>query len=129
MKTNFFKYNQYFQDKNKYPCIEKWAALNAMIEKYVNDLVAEANKYDVPDPKPWQTIRIKEIRKQVEQLSKHLQSYETYLEKMGNNLGTTVNMYNTAYKEFGKIDKDVMKITESESKIEVMQIDKPKMEE
>ncbi|MBU4082354.1 DNA recombination protein RmuC, partial [Patescibacteria group bacterium] len=49
----------------------------------------------------------KGIRKGVEALAKHLNSYETYLQKMGSNLGTTVKMYNSAYKEFGKIDKDV----------------------
>ena len=41
---------------------------------------------------------------------------------------TTVNHYNNAYKEFKKIDKDVIKITEGESKIEAMAIDQPKME-
>ncbi|OGY57680.1 MAG: hypothetical protein A3H67_03435, partial [Candidatus Buchananbacteria bacterium RIFCSPLOWO2_02_FULL_46_11b] len=45
----------------------------------------------------------KEIRKRVEQLGKHLLSYQTYLDKLGSNLGTTVNMYNSASKEFKKI--------------------------
>lgn len=71
----------------------------------------------------------KEIRKQVEQLAKHLFSYEEYLKKMGNNLTTTVNMYNQAYKEFGKIDKDVVKITEGERSVEVLQLEKPNLEE
>ncbi len=71
----------------------------------------------------------KEIRKQVEQLGKHLLSYEEYLKKMGNNLTTTVNMYNSAYKEFGKIDKDVVKITEGEKFVEILQIDKPNLED
>lgn len=71
----------------------------------------------------------KEIRKQVEQLGKHLLSYEEYLKKMGNNLTTTVNMYNSAYKEFGKIDKDVVKITEGEKFAEILQIDKPNLED
>jgi DNA recombination protein RmuC len=70
----------------------------------------------------------KEIRKQVEQLGKHLLSYEEYLKKMGNNLTTTVNMYNSAYREFGKIDKDVVKITEGEKFAEILQIDKPVLE-
>ena len=70
----------------------------------------------------------KGIRKGVEALAKHLNSYETYLQKMGSNLGTTVKMYNSAYKEFGKIDKDVMKITEGESKMKVKEIDKPMVE-
>ncbi len=70
----------------------------------------------------------KEIRKQVEQLNKHLLSFDSYMKKIGNNLGTTVNMYNTAYKEFNKIDKDVVKIAQVEKKIEVLEIEKPKIE-
>jgi len=68
----------------------------------------------------------KEIRKRVEQLAKHLNSYDVYMKKLGNNLGTTVNMFNTAYKEFGKVDKDVVKIAGVDSKIEIQEIDKPK---
>ncbi|OIO18162.1 DNA recombination protein RmuC [Candidatus Kuenenbacteria bacterium CG11_big_fil_rev_8_21_14_0_20_37_9] len=71
----------------------------------------------------------KEIRKQVEQLGKHLMNYDAYLRKLGNNLGTTVNMFNQAYKEFGKIDKDVVKITDGEKKIEALQIDKPSIDD
>lgn len=67
----------------------------------------------------------KEIRKYVEMLQKHLLSYEEYLQKLGNNLGTTVNMYNRAYKEFGKIDKDVFKITGKTGEIEPVQIEGP----
>jgi len=67
----------------------------------------------------------KEIRKYVEMLQKHLMSYEEYLQKLGNNLGTTVNMYNRAYKEFGKIDKDVFKITGKAGEIEPAQIEGP----
>lgn len=53
----------------------------------------------------------KEIRKRVEELGRHLASYETYMKKLGGHLGTTVNMYNSAYKELGKIDKDVLRIS------------------
>ncbi|MEK7465325.1 MAG: DNA recombination protein RmuC [Patescibacteria group bacterium] len=69
----------------------------------------------------------KEIRKNVEALAKHLGSYEEYMKKMGVHLGTTVSMYNQANKEFGKIDKDVMRITEGDSKIGVvpMELEKP----
>ncbi len=70
----------------------------------------------------------KEIRAQVEKLGKHLLSYEDYLKKMGNNLGTTVNMYNSAYKEFAKIDKDVIKIGGGEVKVEPLQLEKPQLE-
>ncbi|MBU1165169.1 DNA recombination protein RmuC [Patescibacteria group bacterium] len=68
----------------------------------------------------------KEILKNVGMLGNHLRSYEDYLKKLGNNLGTTVNMYNFAYKEFAKIDKDVAKLTEGEKKVEALEIDKPK---
>jgi DNA recombination protein RmuC len=69
----------------------------------------------------------KEIRKRVEMLAKHLRGYEEYMQKLGNNLGTTVNMYNNAYKEFSKIDKDVVKITGSgKSTIEIKELEKPK---
>ncbi|MDD5340871.1 MAG: DNA recombination protein RmuC [Patescibacteria group bacterium] len=66
-----------------------------------------------------------EIRERVEDLQKHLMAYDQYMQKMGDNLSTTVNMYNTAYKEFKKVDKDVTKITGKESKIETLEIDKP----
>lgn len=53
----------------------------------------------------------KEIQANVEKLTRHLSAYNTYFEKLGNTLGTTVNHYNAAQKELGKIDKDVTKIT------------------
>lgn len=68
-----------------------------------------------------------EIRERVEDLQKHLMAYDQYLQKMGNNLSTTVNMYNTAYKEFKKVDKDVTKITGQESDIEPLEIEKPQI--
>lgn len=71
----------------------------------------------------------KEIRKRVEELSKHILVYDDYLKKLGNNLSTTVNSYNIAYKEFNKIDKDVMRITEGEKTIEPLVIEKPVLEE
>ena len=67
----------------------------------------------------------KEIRKRVEDLGRHLSSYETYMQKLGSHLGTTVNTYNIAYKELGKIDKDVLKITDGSGEIEVIQLQKP----
>jgi DNA recombination protein RmuC len=71
-----------------------------------------------------------EVVKKVGELSRHLNAYQTYMQKLGNNLGTTVNMYNTASKEFTKIDKDVYKITGGESSInvELEQLDKPSQE-
>lgn len=71
----------------------------------------------------------KEIRTQVEQLGKHLLSYEEYLKKLGNNLGTTVNMYNNAYKEFAKIEKDVVKIAGGEKNVDALLLERPKAQE
>ncbi len=70
----------------------------------------------------------KEIRKRVEMLSRHLVSYEDYMQKLGSHLGTAVNSYNQAYKEFGKVDKDIIKITDGKSKIEIKQLEKPSEE-
>lgn len=71
----------------------------------------------------------KGIRKAVEKLQKHLLSYQDYLKKLGNNLGTTVNFYNKAYSEFGKIDKDMLKITGETNEIEPLKIEGPVQEE
>lgn len=73
---------------------------------------------------------VKEIIKKVGDLGRHLSGYETYMQKVGSNLGTTVNMYNSAYKEFKKIDKDVYSITDGESggAITPLLVDKPQVE-
>lgn len=68
----------------------------------------------------------KEIRKNVEQLGKHIASYDEFLKKLGGHLGTTVNTYNHAYKEFKKIDKDVVKIAEVGGGVSPIELDKPK---
>ena len=71
----------------------------------------------------------KEILANVQKLSKHILSYEEFLKKLGGSMSTAVNHYNNAYKEFKKIDKDVVKIAGGEAKIEVLAIEKPKGEE
>jgi DNA recombination protein RmuC len=70
----------------------------------------------------------KEIRVAVEQLGSHLRNYDTFMQKMGNHLGTTVGAYNQAYKEFGKLEKDVGKITGETMSIEPMILDKPSID-
>ncbi len=67
----------------------------------------------------------KEIRKRVDELGKHLGSYDAYFKKIGMHLGTTVNMYNSASKELGKIDKDVLRITGEPINIETEQLEPP----
>jgi DNA recombination protein RmuC len=69
----------------------------------------------------------KGIIKNVEKLQRHIISYDDRMQKLGASLSTTVNAYNGSYKEFKKIDKDVVKITDKESKIETLEIDKPKI--
>ncbi|MBU4224054.1 DNA recombination protein RmuC [Patescibacteria group bacterium] len=67
----------------------------------------------------------KEIRKRVEDLGRHLGSYEQFMKKLGANLGATVNTYNSSYKELNKIDKDVLRITGEAIGVEPQMIDKP----
>ena len=66
-----------------------------------------------------------QIRKRVEDLGRHLGSYESYMKKLGGHLGTTVNTYNIASKELGKIDKDVLKITGNSNEVEVLELQRP----
>lgn len=68
---------------------------------------------------------IKDTIKRVEELGKHLSSYDSYMKKLGTHLGTTVNMYSGAYKEFKKIDKDVLRITGSAIGIEPLAVSSP----
>ena len=71
----------------------------------------------------------KEIIKKVEDLGKHLKSYDEYHAKLGNALNTVVNHYNTSNKELRKIDKDVLHIAGSSPELSSIQIDKPKIED
>lgn len=71
----------------------------------------------------------KQIGKHVEQLSRHLKAYDDYFKKVGNSLGTTVNHFNAASKELGKIDKDVAKITGDSMDIEQLVLEKPQAAE
>lgn len=67
----------------------------------------------------------KQIGKHVEGLSRHLKAYDDYFKKIGISLGTTVNHYNTAQKELGKVDKDIAKITGDSMDFEQLALDKP----
>lgn len=68
----------------------------------------------------------KEIIKKVEDLGKHLKSYDEYHNKLGNALGTVVNHYNVSNKELKKIDKDVLRITGSSPELTLLEIEKPR---
>jgi DNA recombination protein RmuC len=70
-----------------------------------------------------------EIKKNVEVLTKHLMAYETYYNKLGSSLSTAVNHYNTGYKELGKIEKDVYRITGEKPGFEQLSVEKPSLAE
>ena len=67
----------------------------------------------------------KEIIKNVQNLGKHLKSYDDYHTKLGSSLATVVNHYNASNKELQKIDKDILKITDSSPGISQIAIQKP----
>ncbi len=66
-----------------------------------------------------------EIQQRVGELGKHVAAYEAFYRKLGVSLGTSVSHYNAGYKELGKIDKDVYRISESKIGIEPELLDKP----
>lgn len=72
--------------------------------------------------------RAEEIQKRVGELGKHIESYEVYYKKLGAALGTTVSHYNSGYKELGKIDKDVYRITGEKIGVESLALEKPVVE-
>jgi DNA recombination protein RmuC len=67
----------------------------------------------------------KEIMTRVEGLGRHLSNYDQFMEKLGSSLNTTVNHYNRAHKELGKVDKDVLRITDKSVGIEPISVEKP----
>ncbi|AKM80173.1 TPA: DNA recombination protein RmuC [Candidatus Saccharibacteria bacterium] len=71
----------------------------------------------------------KEIQVRVGQLGRHISAYESFMQKLGSSLGTTVNHYNTAHKELKKIDKDVVKIADTDPSVEPLLIDKPQVDQ
>jgi len=68
----------------------------------------------------------KDIQVRVGKLGQHIGKFEEYMQKLGTSLGTTVNHFNNAHKELGKVDKDIVKIADSDSSVEPLLIDKPR---
>lgn len=66
------------------------------------------------------------IRKNIEQLQKHLVAYNGYFTKIGSSLGATVGHYNNASKQLSQIDKDIVKIGGGEAQIESESIERPR---
>lgn len=71
----------------------------------------------------------KDIQIRVGKLGQHISKFEEYMQKLGNALGTTVNHYNAAHKELGKVDKDVIKIAGNDPSVEALLIDRPQRDE
>jgi len=71
----------------------------------------------------------KEIQVRVGQLGRHIGAYDSFMQKLGNSLGTTVGHFNTAHKELKKIDKDIVKIAGATPSVEPLLIDKPQRDE
>lgn len=67
----------------------------------------------------------KDIQKRVADLGKHIAAHETYMQKLGNTLGTTVGHFNAAHKNLARMDKDVVKIAGTTTGVEPLALDKP----
>ncbi len=70
---------------------------------------------------------VKDIIKHVQNLDRHVKTYDNIYNGIGKNLATVINKYNDGYKELKKIDKDVAHITSGESTIEPLALDKPNL--
>lgn len=71
----------------------------------------------------------KDIIKRVEDLGKHLKTYEEYHLKLGNSLGTAVSHFNASNKELKKVDKDVLRIAGTSPGLDNFALEKPAIEE
>jgi len=71
----------------------------------------------------------KDIQKRVGLLGSHIAKYEDFMQRLGNSLGTTVGHYNNAHKELKKVDKDIVKIADTNESVEPLLLDRPKEED
>lgn len=71
----------------------------------------------------------KDIQLRVGELGRHIATYEQFMQKLGGSLGTTVNHFNNAHKELKKIDKDVVKIADTNPSVEPLLLDRPNAED
>lgn len=70
--------------------------------------------------------KAQDIATHVKKLWRHMDSYEEYLEKLWKSMWVSVGHYNEAYKKFNLIEKDILKITDSEnSEMKNIQLDRP----
>ena len=71
----------------------------------------------------------KDIQVRVGKLGQHIAKFETFMGKLGSSLSTTVNHYNNAHKELGKVDKDVVKIAGNDPSVEPLLLERPVQDE
>ena len=69
----------------------------------------------------------REIRKNISDLGRHLNSFYAHYSKLGDHLGMTVNAFNHATQEYSKIDKDITRILpdETRDKLSPRMLEKP----
>lgn len=73
--------------------------------------------------------RAKDIQKRVGDLGRHIQAHETYMQKLGNTLSTTVGHFNAAHKSLAAMDKDVVKIADTTASVEPLALDRPNVDD
>jgi DNA recombination protein RmuC len=67
----------------------------------------------------------REIARNVENLAQHLAAYEDCFKRLGASLAATVNHYNDASRELGRVDRDVLRITGKRAGLEPPILDRP----
>ncbi|MDO8470831.1 MAG: DNA recombination protein RmuC [bacterium] len=94
----------------------------AMQEKHVH--IVSPTTFYVTLQALWQGMKayriqesIQPILKNIGNLERHLKAHEQYLDRLGAHLTTTMNTYTNATKEFSKIDKDILKLEDAETKL------------
>ncbi len=73
--------------------------------------------------------KTKDIQKRVGELGQHMAAHEQYMQKLGNSLGTTVNHFNAAHRELKKVDKDVVRISDTTPSIEPLTLERPAVDD
>lgn len=73
--------------------------------------------------------KAKEIQKRVGELGLHIKAHETYMQKLGASLGTTVGHFNAAHKELGKLDKDIVGIAGTKRVVEAVVLERPRSDD
>ncbi len=71
----------------------------------------------------------RDIQKRVAELGKHIQAHDTYMQKLGNSLGTSVGHFNNAHKSLSRMDRDVVKIADTSPSVEPLLLDRPQDED